>query len=220
MEELTKGFEDLTYYDLLEIKPNASYFEIRQAYKEALSIYNEESLATYSFFSDGERDEILRKIEEAFHILIDDRKRVEYDRKLIQEGTVDEALINRKEPKKAIPLFSNNNSKSKEIFIKRVREKLEASPDSNIKEEILSKDIITGTDLKTLRESLGIELDEIFELTRINVNTLKALENDRFEKLPPPIYLENFLKSYADVLAVDPQKIVNGYLKNIKQTSE
>ena len=59
-----KNETDIDYYELLEIPYDASSFEIRQAYKDAFSIYNEDSLATYSFFEDGERDQILKKIEE------------------------------------------------------------------------------------------------------------------------------------------------------------
>jgi DnaJ-class molecular chaperone len=43
-----KKFEDLSYYEILEIPVEASSYEIREAYKEALSIYTEDSLTTYS----------------------------------------------------------------------------------------------------------------------------------------------------------------------------
>ena len=70
-----KKYEELNYYETLEIPFGASPFEISQAYKDALSIYNEDSLITYSFFDDDERDRILKKIEKAFFILIDQKKR-------------------------------------------------------------------------------------------------------------------------------------------------
>ena len=70
-----KRFEELNYYELLGIPNNASFSEIRQAYKEAFSIYNEDSLITYSFFTDEERDGILRKIEAAFLTLIEEKKK-------------------------------------------------------------------------------------------------------------------------------------------------
>jgi len=67
-------FEELTYYELLEIPPNASTFEIRQAYKEALSIYGSDSPISYSFFIEEERERILENIENAFATLIDAQK--------------------------------------------------------------------------------------------------------------------------------------------------
>jgi len=44
-----KRFEELNYYEILELPVNASDFEIRQAYKSALSIYEEDSLSSYTF---------------------------------------------------------------------------------------------------------------------------------------------------------------------------
>ena len=53
-----KKYEELNHYETLEIPIGASFFEISQAYKDALSIYNEDSLITYSFVDDDERDRI------------------------------------------------------------------------------------------------------------------------------------------------------------------
>ena len=74
-----KKYEELNHYEALEIPIGASPFEISQAYKDALSIYSEDSLITYSFFDDSERDLILKKIEKAFLTLIDPIKRGKYD---------------------------------------------------------------------------------------------------------------------------------------------
>ena len=95
-----KKYEELNYYETLEIPPGASPFEISQAYKDALSIYSEDSLISYSFFDDDERAVILKKIEEAFLTLIDQRKRAEYDRMLVRSGDADESILNKKERKK------------------------------------------------------------------------------------------------------------------------
>ena len=70
-----RKFEELNHYELLEIPINASTFEIRQAYKETLSIYAADSTVSYSFFTEEERDDILGKIEEAFFTLIDEKRR-------------------------------------------------------------------------------------------------------------------------------------------------
>ena len=104
-----KKFEELNYYDTLEIPPGASPFEISQAYKDALSIYGEDSLITYSFFDDDERADILKKIEEAFLTLIDNRKRAEYDRMLVRSGEVDGSILTKKDKKKPISLFQTHS---------------------------------------------------------------------------------------------------------------
>jgi len=90
-----KKFEELNFYEVLEVPFSASDFEIRQAYKEALSVYSEDSLVTYSFFTDEERERILKKIEEAFLTLIDDRKRGQYDKFLVDTGRVESDHFNK-----------------------------------------------------------------------------------------------------------------------------
>ena len=212
-----KRFEDMNYYEVLEIPVNASPFEVSQAYKEALSIYHEDSLVTYSFFDDHERDRILKKIEEAFLTLIDRTKRAHYDSSLVKEGRVDAADFTQREKKRPIPLFQIGKSKNKTLFSKKIEGKIQEKDIQRISDTIFSNEIISGKDLKRLRESMGIDLEEVFEVTRINVTILRAIEENQMEKLPPLIYLKNFLKSYAEILKLDPNMVIDGYMKNMDQ---
>ena len=209
-----KKYEDLNYYETLEIPPSASPFEISQAYKDALSIYSEDSLITYSFFDDDERATILTKIEEAFLTLIDQRKRAEYDRMLVRSGEADESILSKKERKKPISLFHTNQSKIKDLHLKKIREKIAGKDIKQLSIEIFG-DAISGTELRQLRESIGIDLQEVFEVTRINIPILKSIEENEFDKLPPIIYLKNFLKSYADIFQLDSTTVVDGYIGNM-----
>lgn len=52
------------------------------------------------------------------------------------------------------------------------------------------------TELKELRESQNIELEEIHSRTKINMDYLHAIENGQFEVLPLP-YVRLFLKAYV-----------------------
>ena len=76
------NFEELNYYEILEIPVNASLFEIKRAYKNAIEVYSDHSLLTYSLFSAEERVNILRKLEDAYNTLIDRTKRTAYDASL------------------------------------------------------------------------------------------------------------------------------------------
>ena len=84
-----KKFDELNYYELLEIPSDASLLEIKRAYKNALETYSEDSLTTYSLFANNEREKILKKIKNAYGILIDDKTRKSYDVMLNKEGNVD-----------------------------------------------------------------------------------------------------------------------------------
>jgi len=76
-------------------------------------------------------------------------------------------------------------------------------------------EIISGEDLKNLRESRGLELQDIHRITKISPTVLETIEKDDIRNLPPRIYLKSFLKAYAEILEVDTNRIVQGYLKNI-----
>jgi len=77
-----RNFEELNFYEILEITMDASPFKIKRAYKNALEVYGKESLLTYSLFSEEERIDILRRMEDAYNTLIDRNKRTAYDASL------------------------------------------------------------------------------------------------------------------------------------------
>jgi curved DNA-binding protein CbpA len=215
-----KKFEDLSYYEILEIPVQASSYEIREAYKEALSIYTEDSLTTYSLFTDDERDKILEKVEEAFLTLIDEIKRADYDRMLVDSGRLDEQILVGKRQGKTAQLFPSNKVTYSNAVSNMVKKKIEEKDVENIARKILSEERVSGSDLKRLREAIGIRQEEVFEITRITVSVLDAIENDQLDNLPPLIYLKNFLKQYAEILQLDSEKVIEGYTKNIELSQE
>jgi curved DNA-binding protein CbpA len=73
-------FESQSYYEVLDIKPDATQNEIRQAYLRAKSAYGKDSAALYSLFDDQQTKEFLDNIEQAYLILSSPEKRKEYDR--------------------------------------------------------------------------------------------------------------------------------------------
>lgn len=60
-----------------------------------------------------------------------------------------------------------------------------------------------GTFLKTAREKKNISIEQISQKTKINVNILKALEDNNIEKLPNLTYVKGFVKNYAIAVGVD-----------------
>ena len=210
-------FENLNFYELLEIPVNASSFEIRQAYRNALSIYEEDSMISDSFFNDEERNAILCRIEEAFSILIDKGQRAAYNQKMVDAGVIDAVLPEKctSKLKGPIPLFSPKRGGGCKTLSARVRDRIQRKDFSEISESILSKDLVSGKDLKRLRKYVGIAIEEIFEVTRISLKVLTAVENDDVESLPPAFYLRNFIKAYAELFMLNPEKVMDGYMENI-----
>jgi DnaJ-class molecular chaperone len=212
---MIKKFKDLNYYELFRISYNASSFEIRQAYKHILAIYEENSLATYSLFTEDEQKLILSKIEDAFLTLIDNKKRKVYDNNLVNTGEAPDKILTDREKKKAIPIFHTSKARANNNSSARIKKKIQEKKAGDLATTMLKREQISGKDLRNLRESLGIELEEIFQATKISPTALAAIEKDDVGNLPPKIYLISFLKSYAEALQLDPKQVVDGYIKNI-----
>lgn len=71
-------------------------------------------------------------------------------------------------------------------------------------------------DLKSLRDSRGLTLDDVSQATKISIKNLDALENANFSVLPPPIYVRAYLHAYAKMLAVDSGPFVSRYEKYLQ----
>ena len=86
-----------TYYDILEVSPDASPQEIRNAYLRAKAAYAKDSPALYSLVTEKEAEVKLKSVEEAYHVLSNPEKRREYDR---HHGllSADEDFFNRNRP--------------------------------------------------------------------------------------------------------------------------
>jgi cytoskeleton protein RodZ len=69
-----------------------------------------------------------------------------------------------------------------------------------------------GSWLRQQREIRNISLREISDNTKIGMRYLEALEDDRFEVLPAPIFAKGFLREYAKYVGLDADEVVNYYL--------
>ncbi|HEX6203542.1 MAG TPA: RodZ domain-containing protein [Thermoanaerobaculia bacterium] len=69
-----------------------------------------------------------------------------------------------------------------------------------------------GTWLRRQRELREIDLREIAEKTKISLRYLKAMEQDRFEVLPAPVFARGFLREYAKYVGLNADEVVNYYL--------
>jgi curved DNA-binding protein CbpA len=208
-----KIFEGENYYQILSVAGDASAIEIRRAYMDTLAIYEEGSIATYSLFSAEQRETLLQSIEKAFDTLINESKRAAYNQMLIDSGQVDAAFFSRQQAGKTVSHLADQNISKEKSLSRWVQKKAEAPEVKALIDEIQLKEMLSGMDLKRLREALGIEISEIYIITRISSTILNMIEADRYDVLPAEIYLRQFLKSYAEVLQIDSHHVVEGYFR-------
>jgi len=68
-----------------------------------------------------------------------------------------------------------------------------------------------GAYLKKTRDAHGISIEELASSTKINISVLAAMETDDFKKLPAPIFVKGFIKSYLKYLGVDSKEAILFY---------
>lgn len=61
-----------------------------------------------------------------------------------------------------------------------------------------------GGELTRAREQRGRTIEDAERDTRISQRYLRALEDERFDVIPAPVYARGFLRSYAQYLGLDP----------------
>jgi cytoskeleton protein RodZ len=68
-----------------------------------------------------------------------------------------------------------------------------------------------GAYLRQLREEKAISMEEIASRTKININYLKALEEDDLGKIPNEVFAKGFIRSYARCLALEEHEVLTRF---------
>jgi hypothetical protein len=68
-----------------------------------------------------------------------------------------------------------------------------------------------GLVLQEARLAQGVSLDEVEGRTCIRRANLEAIEAERFDALPGDVYAAGFVRSYADFLGLDADRIVDAF---------
>jgi curved DNA-binding protein CbpA len=188
-----KSWREQNYYEILEISPKATEEEIRDAYEKLHAIYTPNAPGITVLFTPEEVKEIHDMIEEAYRVLRDPRSQRDYDLVLRGEGTMP-----------AIP-----------------------PPSATVTHRILSSEEIrdalgdaeitwSGEQLRKIRQHLSLEIDEVAAQTKVGKHNLNIIEEEDIEALPLTVYLKGFLRAYAKALGLDPNRVTEDYLENIK----
>ena len=198
------NFTKLNYYEMLDVKPDSAFFEIRHAYNAALQMYQADSLVSYSFFSQSERKEILTLLEKAYLTLINEKERQDYDNDLIRLGILTEAA--KKSPSKMpVSIFDINRDQGKTGGLKNADAEFRARIAANERiEKILAQQEIRGGDLKAIRNELAVPLEKIAQKIKVRIDYLQSIEEENIAALPALVFLKGFIKSYLKCLCIEP----------------
>lgn len=76
---------------------------------------------------------------------------------------------------------------------------------------VFSSGISLGELLRREREKKGLSYTQISQQTRLRPRFLEAIENEEWDLLPAPTLVKGFIKSYARVLKLDEERLLDLY---------
>lgn len=74
-----------------------------------------------------------------------------------------------------------------------------------------------GSILKEARTRRGLDIRTVEERTKIRTKYLRALENEDWDALPGPAYARGFLRTYASLLGLDAEALVDELRRRAEQ---
>jgi curved DNA-binding protein CbpA len=75
--------------------------------------------------------------------------------------------------------------------------------------------VLSGPALRQIREARGLSLRHVSAVTKIGVRFLEYIEEERFDFLPPPVYLRGFLQEYARLVGLEPRALADAYMRRL-----
>jgi helix-turn-helix protein len=65
-----------------------------------------------------------------------------------------------------------------------------------------------------------LDIADVEAKTKIRAKYLRALENEEFGMLPGPTFVKTFIRTYAELLGLDPHRLVDEYRANYESAGE
>ncbi len=221
-----------TYYEILEVAPDAPPHEIQRAYQRAKTTYSADNPALYTMFSAEEARELLKIIEEAYSVLANPSLRRAYDEALARGEPIPDnfaslyAASNAEEIVKAhqaLPDFESTVTLKTTIQSQSAAKNLDPNTgrtslstytiDEAFEQEIKNATEFDGSFLQRIRLYKNVSLDQMSEETKIGRHYLVAVETNDFKNLPAAVFVRGFIVQIARVLGLDEQKVASSYMK-------
>lgn len=209
-----------TYYELLEISPDAPQDEIHRAYQRAKETYSPDSPALYTMFTREEALELSKLIEEAYQVLSNKSKRRDYDLQLVGHSKLTpEELSNDSQvlqdgqqttikPQKTQSAEVPSGHKKTRFGSYQVKNEMEDAIENTMEWD--------GSFLRKVRVYKNISLEQLSAETKISRTYLQAVEDNNFDKLPARVFVRGFVVQLAKALGLDENKVAKSYMNMVK----
>jgi flagellar biosynthesis protein FlhG len=199
-----------SHYATLGLEPRASREQVEKAYRFSMEMYGEGALATYSLLGAEDVRAARARITSAYEVLSDPARRREYDLSL-GLGAPSGLL--------PFPFAASPGGRATASAPAAAPGPGSLRPDDKpllpLPASPSLPDLMTGSDLRKIRESRGVSLRAIALVTKIGVRFLEYIEEDRLAMLPAPVYLRGFLMEYGRALGLDPLRTAESYMARL-----
>jgi flagellar biosynthesis protein FlhG len=186
----------MTLYEALSVSRTATDDEIRRAYKRQREIFRDGGLAVVSVvMADTLRKEQAR-IEEAYDTLLDPVRRRAYDLSTFP----DDARV-------SVAPSRGASASVEELLLLQAELAREINADTQF----------SGSLLRKVRESQGVELADIAQRTKISLTHLAAIEAEDPTDLPATVYVQGFVQTIAKFLKLDPAQVGKTYMRRLRE---
>jgi curved DNA-binding protein CbpA len=209
------------HYQVLTLKPGASLEEVDNAYRLCSVLYRGENPGTNAADIMAAR----ARIEEAYSVLSDPSRREEYDRQhgfpsppprlmlappASGPGTVAGPASHAGAPQ---PVFPMRVPEPRPAPVPRAL----AAPVAPRPQPVTPTGPVGGAELRKMREEHGVTLEHIAAVTKVSVRVWQDIENERFDRLPAPVYIRSFVQQYAREVGLEPRAAADGYLRRVRR---
>jgi len=184
-------------YEVLGLHRGATDEELRRAYKRQKENYQPGSLPLTSVLTAVAARREQARIEEAHDTLLDPVRKKAYDASTFPDEPADS-------PRR--PAAVSRALEAERELLRR-----------DLSREINAETEYTGRLLCKVRESRGVELEEIAKATKISLSHLKAIEAEAFAELPALVYTRGFVQELAKYLKLDAAQVTKTYIRRLRE---
>lgn len=188
---------DPTLYEVLWTHRGATDEDLRRACKRQRDIYQPGSLPITSLLREAELVREQARVEEAHDTLLDPVRRRAYDLSTFPDA---DDTAERTQPQEDGAILAERAMLREELA-----------------REIHAETEFTGRLLQRVRESQGVEIEDIARQTKIASAHVRSIEAEEFGKLPAQVYTRGFVQQLAKLLGLDPTQVTRTYLRRMRQ---
>lgn len=187
-----------TLYEVLGLARTATDDEIRRAYKRQREIFRDGGLPVVSVVTPTALRQEQGRIEEAYDTLLDPVRRRAYDLSTFPDGA-----------RVSVAPARATSASMAELYLLQ----------AELAREINAETQFSGSLLRKVRESQGVEITDIAQRTKISVAHLTAIENESAGDLPAAVYVQGFVQTVAKVLKLDPAQVAKTYMRRLRENA-